>query len=102
MELKDFIRNALLGIVDGIHEASEALSKKRYTELPFNQFSINDIGKTEYRYINFDVAIMTAKETSGKAEGGGKIFVADVNVGGQIKYGTEHISRVQFKVWCGN
>lgn len=101
MELKDFIKNTLVGIVDGIHEASDVLKSRKYDEFPFNQFSINDMEKTAYRYISFDVAIIISKETSGTASSQGKILIASVDLEGGITYSTENVSRIQFKVWCG-
>lgn len=102
MELKEFVKNTLLGIVDGVHEATEGMKSRKYDELPFKQFSIQDMEKTENRYIDFDVAVTTSHETSGKIEGSGKIYVASVGMKGFFKHGSENVSRVQFKVWCGH
>jgi len=93
MELKDFVKNTLVSIAGGVEEATKEQQEKNKR----GTFSIRR-GEKEADYINFDVAVTTASEKSGKATGEAKILIAGGGLEGQISQSTENISRVKFKV----
>jgi hypothetical protein len=93
MELKEFVRNTLIPIVTSVEEATKKLKtkdEKRY-------FLVSGYG--EKAYINFDVAVTTVSEKSGKARGEAKIYVVEGGLEGKISHSTENITKVQFKVY---
>jgi len=97
MELKEFVKNTLLSISEGVEEAS----KERHKRIGHNsgKFSLNSWGdNNEGKFVNFDVAVTTKSEKSGAVKGEAKIYIASGGLEGEIKSGVEHISRVKFKV----
>jgi len=91
MELKDFVKNTLLSIHDGMKEAGKNPGGS-------DKFVIDTYGETDSKFIHFDVAVTTSTEKSGKVKGEGKIFIAGVSAGGEAKHTSENVSRVKFKV----
>ena len=102
MELKDFVKETLISVVGGVKEAQNVLAGMNTNEsIKVGQFSIQSWDSNdEGRFISFDVAVTTTSEKSGKTEAGGKVLVANANIGGELKHSTENISRVKFKVCC--
>jgi len=98
MKLDQFVAQTLVSIVKGIQNATKQLKEDKIEY----QFLIQDWGdeSKEARYINFDVAVSSTTEISGKAEGVGDIVVASLNLNTEAKRGFENVSRVKFKVLC--
>ena len=108
MELKDFVREALVQIADGVQEAQSALEKSsssaevnpstanRY-DVKSNIFGDSKSGKPIF-LIEFDVAVTAAEGTQTK--GGIGVVVGAIALGSQGKSDSTNssISRIQFKV----
>lgn len=96
MELKDFVKNAILDIVNGVKEAQEADTS--------GAIIVSPKSSTEYHYgektkLRFDIAI----EGSSKNSDGGKIGVSAARIfvgeiGGENQKSSSESSRVQFEV----
>lgn len=72
MELKQFIKEALLNIVNGVEEANQ--EKNRFKIIGVR----HDDTRTEGSYADFDVSVVVNEESSGEAEG--KISASFLNV----------------------
>lgn len=106
MELRDFIRETLVGIATGVQEA-----KLRTSDLwAINPGKLNGESVTEKSYIEFDVAL-TVTETAETQKGGGGGLKAEVSVlgskvgggaeaaiSGSTGSSSEKVSRVSFRV----
>jgi len=90
MELKEFIKQTILQITDGVREGHKYIQD--------NNFG-GGVDDSKYREINFDVAVSSnEEETTGI---GGKVSVANVfSIGGKDETITKaaNISRIQFKI----
>lgn len=92
MELKEFVKKALLDLVNAVDEANESLDRK-----------LTLISSKDNRTIEFDVAVSVEEDTAEKGSGGGEIRVLNfISAGGKgevahaIKNST--VSRVKFGV----
>ena len=94
MELKDFIQNSLISLVQGVKGANK-YSNEQYKH---NSFIVGPANDKDSGSVLFDVAV-TAGEESGKA-GGGNLKIAIVNIGGEknSKVIQESVSRIKFYV----
>ena len=93
MELKDFVKNTILDIVNGVKEAQDSDTSGAIIVPPFHgNFGINEV-------LRFDIAI----EELNKDSGGGKIGVSvgglvRVDGGGENATGKTESSRIQFEI----
>ena len=100
MELEEFIKTTLLNIKKGIREANSKIAKENGLELGKDQnaqqYQINGHGMS--KGIKFDIALIVTKEKG--ADGGGKIRVAVLDIGGKKTSASkeEHVSRISFDV----
>ena len=108
MELKDFISESLIQIIDGVTAAQEHASKKGAEVAPhLSPGSVPDgtflayHADTPLQTVEFDIAV-TASEKD-KAEGTIGILVATLGVGvrGSEERQTTELSRIKFKVPVG-
>lgn len=105
MELKDFVSNTLVQIVEGICDAQKKVShlheckiSPAHTPGSANSDSchITDVpGADSLECVNFNIAISTS--ASGNLDGKAKIIVVNAELGGTIS--RENISRVSFPVY---
>ena len=104
MDLKEFTKQTLLQIVEGAHEANNALtssSARVLIEAPKHAnkyiYKSSDVALNVID-VDFDVAI-TATETEGN-EGGGGLKVAGLSFGGNSENRVENqtISRVKYTI----
>lgn len=90
MELKEFIKQSIIQITDGIIEGNNYIRDNKYGD---------GISDGKFREVNFDVAVTSNnEEVSGMA---GKISVANiVSFGGKDEISARSIntSRLQFKI----
>ncbi len=97
MELEDFITTTLLSIKKGIRNANIKIAENDGKKLGVDETIQYEID-AESKGIKFDVAVTVsgAKAT----EGGGKIRVAVVDIGGGKSSSSkeEHASRISFEV----
>ena len=97
MELKDFIRQSLIEITEGVHEANTAYKDARQTD--HNAFLLAPGRKDdEGRGIHFDVAVTTKtmRGSKGKATIGIKVFGVGADV--EASKAKESVSRIRFTV----
>ncbi len=110
LELKNFITNTLVDIIEGVHDAKLKISSdKGYVTPPSSQLDTAYIREN----IDFDIAVQVQESASsenklaGKADLGGKIIVvsAKSQIAGekttQEEIGKESISRIKFSVRIG-
>ena len=98
MELKQFVKEALLSIIEGVREAN----------FTHNRFKIIGIKRTESgidgNNVDFDVSIVVEQKSSGRVGGkvGASILnVVSANVDSKLDQTDSHqnVNRLQFKVW---
>lgn len=102
MELKEFVKNTLLSITDGVYEASDLLQTKDYNKKLKRFFTINEHESRGNSFIHFDVAVTVQEELKSKGDAEGKLIVLSVNLQGEASHSEEKLSRVQFKVLFSN
>lgn len=102
MELSEFVKNTLIGIQDGIHQANLKFATdegKTIGKDTTAQF-VMEAYKRDYKegYIAFDVAVTVSEGST--ASGGGGINVAMLRLGGDVGHEAmlEHVSRIKFHV----
>lgn len=106
MELKDFIRETLVGIAKGVEEARIETGDI----WAINPTAIDGEKIVEKSYVEFDIAVTAGETTGSRKEGKGgvraEISVLGASVGGDLGGGlegskqshSENVSRVSFKV----
>ncbi|MFH1744566.1 MAG: hypothetical protein ABH881_00130 [bacterium] len=101
MELQEFIKNTLVSIKNGVHDANLEFAKQEGKTLgkDFSAlFVIEAAGDKDQGRISFDIAVTVNQES--KKSGGGGLKISVVSLGaeiGDIK-SQEHISRIKFKI----
>jgi len=95
MELKDFVSQTLVEIVEGVRDAqgkTEGCSSKTSYVAPA------EVGNKLVQTVSFDVAVTTVDSTSTK--GGIGVFVGPVALGSQGKSDAQNssLSRIKFEV----
>lgn len=104
MELKQFIKEALLSITEGVEEANAEHKRFRIIGMKRNESGIdgNDV--------EFDVSIVVEQKSSGKLEGKAEgklgtsmlsVVSVSANVDSQLNQMDSHqnVNRLKFKVW---
>src|SRR5690606_38686378 len=90
MELKEFVAESIKQIVDGLVEANEYILEKTNS---------SEGVRSDYKKINFDVAVTTNEGEKDKLGGG--IFIAQVfkaGVSSELTSVTSNTSRINFEV----
>jgi hypothetical protein len=91
MELKEFVKQTIIQITDGIREGHKYIEENNFGQ------GVND---DKYKEVNFDVAVISNEEaTTGVA---GKLSVASVlSFGGKDEstQAATNSSRIQFKIY---
>lgn len=105
MELKDFVRDTITQIADGILEAQEKAKgedgKYRYLPSPVQYYSEKEKNTPQQRNgemvekIEFDVAVTT--NFSAQGEGEAKIYVAEASLSGELEH--SKMARIKFHVF---
>lgn len=91
MELKEFIKQTIIQITDGLREGHKYIEDNAFGE------GVND---DRYKEINFHVAVSSNEEET--AGVGAKISVANIfSLGGKDEATTKasNVSRIQFKIF---
>jgi len=95
MELKDFIKNTLVEIVNGVKEAQEATKALGATVSPEIDGQATTVSAENVRSVEFNVAVTATDE----ANAGAGIKVASIfNVGGGVKEINTSVSTISFKI----
>ena len=112
MELKEFIKDSVLSIVEGIVEANEEIAKHG-ASIPASYQAIStgtaiqsseslSIVPTTVEFLSFDVALTQTKGSSGG--GSISVFLPFLEIGpkaeakGELNKITENLARLQFKI----
>ena len=97
MDLKEFIRQSLLDISEGLHEANEEY--KKGSKSGSNVFLLLPSGpKNDARGVKFDLAVTTKSESGTGGKAGINIKIVELSTGGQSQSAKENISRISFTV----
>lgn len=101
MELKDFIKNALVGIIQGVEEANELENR-------FQMSGSYHSGKNiQGEFVEFELSVMVdeTKEDSRKAGIGIKVanlFSGEVSGEDRQKEQNQNINKLKFKVFVAD
>lgn len=107
MELKDFVKETLSQIIDGVMSAQEYVADKGAKINPtFPSLYRNKGGEALYdentstfsQHVKFDVGVTVSEGT--KTKGGIGIFVGEIGIGaqGQSNASNQSMSRISFSV----
>ncbi len=106
MDLKDFVSQTLIQIVQGAADAAEAVEALGGAVSPAHQVRagsemlglVSDESGRQAQAVKFDVGILV--ETDSTIKGGGGIKVMSFQVGGSLSEGDrhQHTSRIQFVI----
>lgn len=103
LELRDFIKETIENIVDGVTAAQASIKDKGAQINPRRvQFSengcFNDLNSEVPRFVEFDVGL-TAVNKAGSSEGIG-VFLGTVSLGKKNDQGTEHtaVTKIKFSL----
>lgn len=93
MKLKDFIRQSLLDVVNGVEEANE--EKDRFRLTSHKNLKTGERGQK----IEFDISVIVDKSTENDLKGG--IKVAFANIGGEHKEAenTQNVHKLKFEIF---
>lgn len=96
INLKDFVKETLLEITEGIYGA-KTMTKKEYTKTPISpRYGIED--KYQASKISFDIAVTTSKTTNNSKDGGLKIKVVDASISNEKVSSKEYTNRIKFDI----
>ena len=100
MELKDFVRQSLVEIVQGIKEANIELAGNEQPTAENKAFLLNYSGGDNPKgpHVEFDVAVSTKTDRNAKAGASAKLYVVELNAGGSSSTIREYVSHVKFAV----
>lgn len=101
MELKEFIKNTLVSIKNGVRDANLEFAKQEGKTLggDFGALFVLESSRDKgQNYIAFDVAVTVSKES--KKSGGSGLDIKVVSLGGELSdiKSQEHISRIKFNI----
>jgi hypothetical protein len=103
MELKDFIKETITQIIEGVVEAQQEINKHG-AEINPKKVQFNEDGKYNHyvsgkpHFVEFDIGL-TSIQKSGSSEGIG-VFLGALSLGKKNEDGNEHtaISRIKFSL----
>lgn len=98
MELKQFVKDALISIIEGVNDANAEHNRFRIIGIKRN------IGGIDGNEVEFDVSVVAEQKTGGEAGGkiGGSILnVFSANVDSKLSQTDSHqnVNHLKFKVW---
>ncbi|MCC5907830.1 MAG: hypothetical protein JJU13_16570 [Balneolaceae bacterium] len=99
MEIKEFIKETLVEVQQGVQEAINSC-KESNTNGVINPVwgSANDVNSTHIKDVKFDIAVTVSDKASDNYKGGIKVMGIDIG-GGRVKdEETGHVSRIQFSI----
>lgn len=98
MELRTFIKKALLDIVGGVTDAQTELENGEIVPAIVDSFKSVETGISDIQSVEFEVAVTTENHKGSEA----KLNVVAAVVGGGVKgqsgSGSEHVARLHFRV----
>lgn len=97
LALKDFIKETIKNIADGIYEAKEELYEKHQNCI-IAPSTVNGNYVANEQLIKFDIAITSSKTNLKSANGKIGINVANVSLDGNLENSKINSNRIQFEV----
>ena len=95
MDVKEFVAETLKQITEAIHENPSTLDTKGRQDDHLQKIKIHAWFGGWITCVDFDIAVTQATSK----EGGAKLEIAGVGgIGGDLKSGSEVVSRVQFRI----
>jgi hypothetical protein len=113
MLLRDFVKNALVDVVEGIRSAQteeccanliapKALMGSHHGFEPGSGIAVSYTGGEEYgTVVKFDVAVTSSDSTSINAEGKARLLVVGGHVDGKYEKNNATVNRISFSVPVG-
>ena len=109
MELKEFIKQTLIDVVEGVKSANEPYSKDRkeiYEKFELTgEFPSQGMNERKWgTFIDFDIAVIVNETQGSSAKAGIGVALANLVSGGvsaekQVKQSDENTHRLKFKVF---
>ena len=97
MELQEFIKKTLIGIVKGVENANDEYGKsKNNTQKPFRLITGDEVKKGAG--VQFDLAVTTKKEGDAGASASISVIAVDITAGAKGKIASEEVNRIKFTV----
>lgn len=109
MDLKEFIKTALVDIVQGIDEAKKEIDNNQKAQIcpilaPVSTAKFNiqvDVNGMYYQQAEFDIAVTAESKSDTGAKAGIKVFGIDASMGGNVSGNSSTVSRIKFHVPLG-
>ncbi len=105
MEIREFVRDVLVDIIEGIKEAQKREGAGGYIApdaIAGHKFSADSGVHHESRItstvVKFDMAVTAETSKSGGGSGKIRIAVVDADLGGKLEAKNTQVSRIQFSV----
>lgn len=105
MELKEFVKESLSQIMEGIIEAQELSVGKKYIINPYPKKREDVYGTTEYSFkpehaVNIDFEVVLTNTDANKGKGGIGVFLGGVGVGVQNdkEENTSNMTKIKFSI----
>lgn len=92
MDLKEFIRQALLDIVDGVEEANKEKDRFRLTS------HVHANGESGQK-VEFDISVMIAESSENNINGGLKVAVANLGRSKKEVESNQNTHKIKFEVF---
>ena len=94
MNLKDFVRDALLDVITGVHEAAESVRTRHGGGQDALRGAVNPKSAGATNEVEFDLAVTVSRT----GEGSGSVRVLVFGAEGKILKKTESLNRIKFAV----
>jgi len=109
MDLKEFIKSAMVDIVTGVEDAKTELGNQQNHICPpmgpayADKFSIalNGFNGLYYQQIEFDIAVTAENKSDNGAKAGIKVLGLEANLGSGMTSNNSTLSRIKFHVPLG-
>jgi hypothetical protein len=93
MELKDFIKQALLDVVNGVEEAN--VEKDRFRLTNHKHHGTGENGQQ----IEFDLSVIVNESTENNIKGGIKMALANLGGGHKESESNQNVHKIKFQVF---
>jgi hypothetical protein len=109
MELKEFIKTALVDIIEGVQEAKKALNENGACICPFvhtnpSKEGVKSMEKFDHFHglhhqtVHFDIAVTTENTKTNGGKAGIKVFCFEAGIGGNFDISNATVSKIKFLV----
>ncbi|KRA57395.1 hypothetical protein ASD89_06900 [Caulobacter sp. Root656] len=98
MELREFVTNTLVQILEGVGDAQEQLGKTGKRGIVNPTWGGGEKLYEHVQNVSFDVAVTVASKAEGGANAGIKVLAIDIGAKGSIETQNSNVSRVAFSI----